>query len=396
MSRQNKKTNGCGCSNIPISIIIAILGGGYWWFSQKGNLDISNLLSKIQQITIPILNSTPSVSSTAIPTTSSTSTPSLSTTSNLARNNKQASVQTITPQTPWEKKVIRGIYLSRYQVTNNADEQTIRQRVRYYRSQGINTIIHGVWGNGCTMYNSDVMQQTLGYKSCPNQFQDRWLDWLIDEAHKQGMQVHAYFEKGIKIDKNSPIYDLAISRKWIVPGVDKTYVGIDHYVLDVEIPEVASLFRNILVEFVQKYSKIDAVQWDDYLGYYAELPGKIDRTAKLTNFVQQMITAMKQANSSVSFDICHHNPYWAKRYFAADWQKWNVDRVFIQAYNKANFKEELNYAKNYAGIAVTDQQLHRLKELIDNDTIKSVLIFPLSGKPEETASSLKRLTQNNN
>jgi uncharacterized lipoprotein YddW (UPF0748 family) len=79
------------------------------------------------------------------------------------------------PQTPWEKKVIRGIYLTRYQVTNNADEQTIRERVRYYRSQGINTIIHGVWGNGCTMYNSKVMQQTFGYKSCPNQFQEQWL-----------------------------------------------------------------------------------------------------------------------------------------------------------------------------------------------------------------------------
>jgi uncharacterized lipoprotein YddW (UPF0748 family) len=79
-----------------------------------------------------------------------------------------------------------------------------------------------------------------------------------------------------------------------------------------------------------------------------------------------MITAMKQANSSVSFDICHHNPYWAKQYFAADWQKWNVDRVFIQAYNEANFKEELNYAKNYAGIAITDRQVHRLKELVDN------------------------------
>jgi hypothetical protein len=32
---------------------------------------------------------------------------------------------------------------------------------------------------------------------------------MIDEAHKQGMQVHAYFEKGIKIDKNSPIFDTA-------------------------------------------------------------------------------------------------------------------------------------------------------------------------------------------
>ncbi|HAC62278.1 MAG TPA: porin [Cyanothece sp. UBA12306] len=42
--------------------------------------------------------------------------------------------------TPWEKKVIRGIYLSRYQITNNASEQTIRQRVRYYKSRGINTI----------------------------------------------------------------------------------------------------------------------------------------------------------------------------------------------------------------------------------------------------------------
>ncbi len=402
MSSQKKQPNGCGCLNIPISLILVIFGGGYWWFSQKSNLDISKFLPKNQQINIPILNPIPTATSTVNPNISLTPTPSLSSPSNLTPNNKQPFPKTRTPQTtalphtPWEKKVIRGIYLSRYQVTNNADEQTIRERVRYYRSQGINTIIHGVWGNGCTMYNSDVMQQTLGYRSCPNQFQEQWLDWLIDEAHKQGMQVHAYFEKGIKIDKNSPIYDLATSRRWIVPGVDKTYVGIEHYVLDVQISEVASFFKNILVEFVQKYPKIDAVQWDDYLGYYAELPGKIDRTSNLTNFLQEMITAMKQANSTVSFDICHHNPYWAKRYFAADWQNWNVDRVFIQAYNEANFKDELNYAKNYAGIAITDRQLHRLKELVDNQAIKSILVFPLSGKPEQTASSLKSLTQNNN
>jgi uncharacterized lipoprotein YddW (UPF0748 family) len=393
MSRSKNKSNGCGCSSIPFSVIIAILGGSYWWFSQKHNLDFSNLLPKNQQINIPILNFPPSADS--IPTSS------IPSTSDRNLNDKQASPKitpqkTPLPQTPWEKKVIRGIYLSRYQITNNADEQTIRERVRYYRSQGINTIIHGVWGNGCTLYNSDIMQQTLGYRSCPNQFQNQWLDWLIDESHKQGMQVHAYFEKGIKIDKNSPIYDLAISRKWLVPGVDKTYVGIDHYVLDVQNSQVANLFKDILVEFVKKYPNIDAVQWDDYLGYHAELPGKIDRTTKLTNFLRQMITAMKQANSSVSFDICHHNPYWAKQYFAADWQKWNVDRVFIQAYNEANFKEELNYAKNYDGIAITDQQLHRLKELIDNPAIKSVLIFPLSGKPESTASILKSLTQDNN
>ncbi len=293
-------------------------------------------------------------------------------------------------ETPWRKKAIRGIYLSRYQITNNASEETIRERVRYYHSQGINTIIHGVWGNGCTMYKSEVMQKTLGYQSCPNQFQDQWLNWLIDEAHKQGMEVHAYFEKGIKIDQNSPIFNLAIQRKWLVPGLDKTYSGIDHYVLDVEVPEIAQFFTNILVEFVQKYPQIDAVQWDDYLGYHAELPGQVDRTANLSKFVQQMTTAMKKANPSVSFDICHHNPYWAKRYFAADWANWNIDRVFIQAYAESNFKEELKYAQSYAGIAITDQQLHHLKELISNNRINGILIFPLSGQPEKTASEVHK------
>ena len=44
---------------------------------------------------------------------------------------------------------------------------------------------------------------------------------------------------------------------------------------------------------------------------------------------------MKSVNPKVSFDLCHHNPYWAKRYFAADWKNWDVDRVFIQNYIEA-------------------------------------------------------------
>lgn len=392
-----KENNGCGCASVPFSLIIVLLAVGYWGFTHLDNLDISKFLPNKQpnnqQPTAPNLTWLPkqhvSVANSPLPQVIPTRTPT---------TNSQISPSPVTPkksptlQTAWEKKEIRGIYLSRYQATNNADEQTIRQRVRYYRAQGINTIIHGVWGNGCTMYKSDVMQQTFGYKSCPNQFKDQWLDWLIDEAHKQGMQVHAYFEKGIKIDQNSPIFDEAISKRWIVPGVDKTYAGIEHYVLDVEIPEVANLFKKILVEFVQKYPNIDAVQWDDYLGYHADLPGKVDRTTHLTNFVRQMRDDMKKANPKVSFDICHHNPYWGKRYFAADWENWNVDRVFIQTYNDANFNQELVYAEKYDGVAISDHQLNRLKELIDNTKIKSVLVFPSSGKPEETAAFVKKLT----
>ena len=446
----NKKPIGCGCANIPISVIILFFGSIGWLLYKYGVPDVDNLVTRIKKeeakpnfTPTPNLPAVPIVKNPSLPnvpvipiresnnnsslenlptapivTTKKHSNNLLSSprenlqrkqTDTITKADKTQQIEqksditlekieilpTATPVNNWQAKEIRGIYFSRYQITNNASEELIRERVRYYKARGINTIIHGVWGNACTMYNSEVMQQKLGFKSCPNLFRDRWLDWLIDEAHKQGMQVHAYFEKGIKLDKNSPIFDLAVEKKWLVPGVDRTYAGIDHYVLDVENPEVANFFRDILVEFVQKYPTIDAVQWDDYLGYHAELPGKVDRTATLTLFVQNMISAMKQANPNVSFDICHHNPYWAKKYFAADWKKWGVDRVFIQAYNEQGFQEELNYVKKYDGIAITDRQFHRLPKLIKNKTVESILIFPLSGKPEQTAAELKTFVEKN-
>ncbi len=295
-------------------------------------------------------------------------------------------------QTLWQSKEIRGIYLSRFQVTGSTTEQTIRDRVRYFKAQGINTIIHGVWGNGCPMYNSEVMAERFGMKSCPNAFQDDWLDWMIDEAHKQDMQVHAYFEKGIKLDEDSPIFESAVTNGWFVPGVDKTYSGVDHYLLDVDNPEISDFFDKISAEFVQRYPKIDAVQWDDYLGYYSGLPGGVDRTASLTRFVHQMRTSVKRANPAVSFDLSHHNPYWSGRYFDADWQNWNMDRAFIQVYNDRNFPDEIAIAENYSGVAITDNQLYHLDALVRNPKIKSILIFPLNGNPEQAAGLIKKYT----
>lgn len=405
-----KENSGCGCANIPISVILIFLGLGYWgWTKIDASQWVKLLPPAIAQFVPqaqPLVNPTPLPSSPVKPVPqpsspaggkvavasqpqSAASTPTPTSTPMIQKPPAATQTAAVT-RSAWEQKAIRGIYLSRYQVTNNASEATIRDRVRFYRQQGFNTIIHGVWGNGCTMYPSQVMQKTFGFKSCPNQFQDQWLNWLMDEAHKQGMEVHAYFEKGIKIDPKSPIFDTAIAKRWLVPGVDRTYAGIDHYVLDVEIPEVAALFKQISVEFVKQYPQIDAVQWDDYLGYHAELPGKVDRTAKLTKFVRELRSGIKQQNPRVSFDLCHHNPYWGKRYFAADWENWGMDRVFIQVYNDANFQAELNYAQNYAGVSISDQQLGRLKALINNPKIKSVLVFPMHGDPETAATRVQK------
>jgi uncharacterized lipoprotein YddW (UPF0748 family) len=382
MTSKNSKPQGCGCLSIPIIplliLVLGCLGGSGWWLMKSGKLP-QDFLTQAKPTPIEKPVEQEPDRSTAL---AKSATPQAKPTP-LSKK-----IATAIPPAPLSKGMV-GIYLSRYAITNNASEQVIRQRVRYYHAQGINTIVHGVWGNGCAMYNSVVTQKLLGQKSCPNLFQDQWLNWTIDEAKKQGMEVHAYFEKGIKIDKNSPIYNLAVQKNWLVPGVDKTYSGINHYVLDVEVPEVAALFKDVVAEFVQKYPKINAVQWDDYLAYHAELPGAVDRTAKLTKFATEMIGQMKQVNPNVSFDICHHNPYWSKRYFAADWKNWKVDRAFIQAYNEKNFKEELAYAEDNAGIAITDKQLQHLPELIANPKIKGIFIFPFSGNPEAVAASLR-------
>ena len=409
---QNKKQSGCGCGFFSVALLFGLVGGGWWLAPRLHRIDIEtarngdlvavakSLLEEDEPAAEPVFvplelpSGVPGVETGAAvegadalllppPPPPVVEAPEPTT----AVATPVAAAPTLPPA--WKAKEIRGIYLSRYQVTNNASEKVIRDRVRYYKAHGFNTILHGVWGNGCTMYRSEVMQTTLGYNSCPNLFQDEWLDWMLDEADKQGMQIHAYFEKGIKLDKNSPIFELAQAKGWFVPGIDKTYPRVDHYILDVEKPEVAKYFNEISAEFVTRYPTIDAVQWDDYVGYHDELPGSEDRTPQLTQFMLDMRAAVEKANPAVSFDVCHHNPYWGKRYFDADWANWQVDRAFIQVYNDNNFEVEMDYVQQHAGIAISDIQFSRLESLANNPAVKSVLLFPSAGKPEETAARFK-------
>lgn len=84
--------------------------------------------------------------------------------------------------------------------------------------------------------------------------------------------------------------------------------------------------------------QIDAVSGDAYLSYHAELLSKVDRTKNLTNFVQAMISAKKEANFPVAFDI------WigGKDILLRIEKNWARERAFIQAHNKNNFSSEVS------------------------------------------------------
>jgi len=55
----NKKqeSKGCGCSSIPLSLILIILGVSYWLFTQRDNFGISKFLYNNLKINIPFINS---------------------------------------------------------------------------------------------------------------------------------------------------------------------------------------------------------------------------------------------------------------------------------------------------------------------------------------------------
>jgi uncharacterized lipoprotein YddW (UPF0748 family) len=293
----------------------------------------------------------------------------------------------VTPK-PQQRRTI-GIYQGRFELTANASEREIRGRVRHYRASGFNTIVQGVWGNGCAMYASAATKKLTGIASCPNEFNPKAVEWAIDEAHKQGMQFHAYFETGIKIDKDSPIYDLAVRRNWLL-SEDNSDRQHQRYILDVANPEVAEFYRSVVTEFVRKYPQVDAVQFDDYLSYSFELldrksPAEREKLVNnLTKFVNNLATATKQANPRVSFDICDFNDYWAAKY-GADLANWRVDRRYIEAYRDEDFERELTNAEGLSGIAIGEYQLHRLPAALENSPM-DVFMFPIRVKPTQAAA----------
>ncbi|MBW4664339.1 MAG: hypothetical protein KME01_09090 [Chroococcus sp. CMT-3BRIN-NPC107] len=42
-----KENSGCGCASVPFSVILVMLGVGYWGFRQQDSLDISKFYQLI-------------------------------------------------------------------------------------------------------------------------------------------------------------------------------------------------------------------------------------------------------------------------------------------------------------------------------------------------------------
>ncbi len=159
-------------------------------------------------------------------------------------------------------------------------QDALKGKLDKLKSLGINTVFFQVKPDGTALWPSKILPwsdmltgnigEYPGYDP---------LQFMLDEAHKRGMKVHAWFnpyrvsvntkpstvtELNRTLSQN-PASVFVLHRDWIRTAGDR-------FVLDPGIPEARNWITSIVAEVVARYP-IDGVQFDDY--FYAESSGSM-------------------------------------------------------------------------------------------------------------------------
>lgn len=206
-------------------------------------------------------------------------------------------------------------------------QQALITKLDNLKSLGINTVFFQVKPDGTALWPSqilpwsDMLTGTIG--------QDPGYDplkFMIDEAHKRGIKVHAWFNPYRVTTNTKPGTITALSRTLpqnpasvYVLHPDWVRTSGDRLVLDPGIPAARDWITSIVAEVVERYP-VDGVQFDDY--FYTEtksstlndtqtwqqygqaFASKADwRRDNTQQLIAQVSRTIKQINPNVMFGV---------------------------------------------------------------------------------------------
>lgn len=157
-------------------------------------------------------------------------------------------------------------------------QQAMIDKLDHLQRLGINTVFFRVKPDGTALWPSKILpwSDLMTGKIGENPGYDP-LQFMLDEAHKRGMKVHARFNPyRVSVNtKPSTIRELNSTLSQQPASVyvqhrDWIRTSGDRFVLDPGIPEVQDWITSIVAEVVSRYP-VDGVQFDDY--FYTESPG---------------------------------------------------------------------------------------------------------------------------
>lgn len=205
--------------------------------------------------------------------------------------------------------VVRGTWITNVASTAMQSPDNIRQTVAHCKRNGLTDLFVVVWNRGLTMYPSKVVKQYIGIEQDPLYKGFDPLQIFVEEGHKAGLRVHAWFEFGF-----SYAYKDSSEQQWL-----KRYphwVGRDNkgqllkkngfFWWNAIHPEVQAFMQAMVVEVVKNYA-VDGIQGDDRLPAMPAEGGYDDYTKKL--FAEQY----------------HHTPPQDPR--EPKWLQWKADQL---------------------------------------------------------------------
>ncbi len=159
-------------------------------------------------------------------------------------------------------------------------QKALTDKLDKLKSLGINTVFFQVKPDGTALWPSKILpwSDMLTGKIGEDPGYDP-LQFILDEAHKRGMKVHAWFNP-YRVSVNTKSSTIAELNRTLSQQPASVYVlhrdwirtSGDRFVLDPGIPDARDWITSIVAEVVAHYP-VDGVQFDDY--FYTESPGSV-------------------------------------------------------------------------------------------------------------------------
>jgi uncharacterized lipoprotein YddW (UPF0748 family) len=264
---------------------------------------------------------------------------------------------------------IRGTWVTNVASDILLSKKNIIDGVRLCKNSGINNIYVVVWNNGVTMYPSEVVNNYVGIKQSKIYGDRDPIKEIIDEAHKNKIKVHAWFEFGFSYaynDTNS-IWQQRYPH-WAGRDGKGALLEKNKFLWWNSLhPQVQNFMNELVLEVVNKYN-IDGVQGDDRLpampseGGYDSLTLKMYaiehggntppqnskdtawlqwRANKLSAYIKDLYQLVKKAKPNCIVSWAPSIYPWSKEQYLQDWPKWlnggYADYILPQCY-RYNFE----------------------------------------------------------
>lgn len=222
---------------------------------------------------------------------------------------------------------IASVNVSDPRARNAQQQKALTDKLDKLKSLGINTVFFQVKPDGTALWPSKILpwSDTLTGQVGVDPGYDPLL-FMLNEAHKRGMKVHAWFNP-YRVTTNTKPSTVAELNRTVSHNPASVFVlhrdwirtASDRFVLDPGIPEARDWITSIVAEVVARYP-VDGVQFDDY--FYAEtsasalndsqtfqkygggFSSKADwRRHNTQQLIEQVSRTIKQLNPNVEFGV---------------------------------------------------------------------------------------------